>query len=169
MDECIFVRQECWIHLEMGNPLTSTPNMEVIHQVWDRLMHVKGFQLTSRIQHSILQIWVCVRNVYANESICEAWVWLDERVQKLNVWICYHMDRFFVLDMKLCASMDYSPGLILWLINKPLWMDISMVIIEEAPHPHLQYPMEFAIVYYSLYITHNNDHLNSYEKIWVIN
>ena len=33
-----------------------------------------------------------------------AYLWLGEHVQKLNVWICYRMDRFFVLDMKLCVD-----------------------------------------------------------------
>ena len=108
----------------MWNPLTSTTNMEVIYQVWGRLKYVKCFQLTSRIQHSIQQIWVCVRKVYANESICEAWVWLGECVWELSVGMHYHADVFFVVDMRLCVLMEYSPRIDTAYDNKHLWMDI---------------------------------------------
>ena len=66
-------------------------------------MYVKGFQRTSRIQHSILQIWVCMRKVYANESVCEAQVWFGEGVQGLGAGMCYCADVFFVLDVRLCV------------------------------------------------------------------
>ena len=85
------------------NPLMSNPNMEVIY--------------------SILQIWVWVRNVYANESVCEAWVWLGECVAETQC-----------LDaLPLCVSKEYSPRIDIVIDNKHLWMNISIIIIEEAP------------------------------------
>ena len=127
MDEWIFVRQACWIHLEM-----STPNMEVIYQEWGRLIYVRGFQLISRIQHAILQICVCVRKGYANERICEGWVNLGECVRGVEIRIRYRTDVFYVVDVWLCVLKEYLPGLILdWLINPYEWT-LRIVIPKEA-------------------------------------
>ena len=101
-------------------------------------MYVKWFQLTSMIQYFILQIWVCVRKVYANESICEAWVWLGECVLEVGVGMHYHVDVFFVVDMGLCVLMGYSPRI----------DTVSSVIIEEAPKPYLQYVIKYLIHYH---------------------
>ena len=71
MDECIFVRKACWIRLEMGESRGVYPKYGSYFQVWGRLRYVRMFQLISGIQHAILQIWVCVRKEYVNESVCE--------------------------------------------------------------------------------------------------
>ena len=88
------------------NPLMSIPNMEVIYQVWGRLMYVKGFQLTTGIQHSILQIWVSVRKVYANESVCDAWMWFGECVRKLDVWMPYRCLDALPSGLVLCGRCE---------------------------------------------------------------
>ena len=124
MDECIFVRQACWIRLEMGESLDVYPNMEVFYQEWGRLIYVRGFQLISGIQHAILQICVCVRKGYANECRCEGWVKLGECVRGVEIGIHYRTDLFYVVDVYVCVE-GISPRFYVGLIDKPLWMDIT--------------------------------------------
>ena len=79
MDVCIFVRQECWIRLVWGIPLTSTPNMEIIYQAWGKLIYVGRFQLISGIQHCKYvfawgrYMWMrgYVRDEWSLVSVCE--------------------------------------------------------------------------------------------------
>ena len=135
MDECIFVRQACWIHMEMGESLDIYLKFgsEVIYQVCGRLMYVRGFQLISGIQHAILQIWVCVRKGYANESICEEWVWLDECVRRVDVGI---RDKLMcsVVDVRSCICLeDYSQLDLLY--DRHVWMEPTFIFTEEA-HDH---------------------------------
>ena len=132
-----------------GNPLTSTPNMEVIYQVWGRLMYVRGFQLISGIQHAILQIWVCMRKGYANERVWEKWVWLGECVGGVENSIRYRTDVFlWVVDVWLCVD-GISPILFEYM-NKPKWMDSKdSSSLEHTYHVYTmhQYPCLYIACY----------------------
>ena len=134
MDECVFVRQTCWIRLEMGESLDVYPNMEVIYQEWGRLIYVRGFHLISEIQHAILQICVCVRKGYANECICEGWVKLGECVRGSRDWDMLPYRRTLVSQIVEHTEIDERLGRIAQnLIVEHLFYTISIATNNRTP------------------------------------
>ena len=109
--------------------------MEVIYQVRGRRMYVRGFQLIRGIQHAILQICVCVRRGYANESVCEERVKLGECVRGVFVRIGYCTDVFFVVDVWSCVCYELFPRWTYIGINPYEWTRYSSFLkTHERKH-----------------------------------
>ena len=98
-------------------------------------MYVRGFQLIRGIQHAILQICVCVRRGYANESVCEERVKLGECVRGVFVRIRYCTDVFFVVDVWSCVCYELFPRWTYIGINPYEWTRYSSFLkTHERKH-----------------------------------
>ena len=101
-------------------------------------MYVRGFQLIRGIQHAILQICVCVRRGYANESVCEERVKLGECVRGVFVRIRYCTDVFFVVDVWSCVCYELFPRWTYIGINPYEWTRYSSFLkTHERKHVYI--------------------------------
>ena len=103
-------------------------------------MYVRGFQLIRGIQHAILQICVCVRRGYANESVCEERVKLGECVRGVFVRIGYCTDVFFVVEVWSCVCYELFPRWTYIGINPYEWTRYSSFLkTHERKHVYTGY------------------------------
>ena len=108
-------------------------------------MYVRGFQLISRIQHAILQIWVCMRKGYANERVCEKWVWLGECVRGVEVEIRDWSDMLCGRREIVCDQ-DYSPVGLYVFINPYEWTRYSFSL---KTHTSRSTRLHYSLLYHN--------------------